>query len=403
MWQVPPLSSLQTTLADPSTPIGMRMRATYFLRQAYDNYIRNADTTNDDNNDDSGKDANVTSDDDDVSFAVIDTLSKSLKDIRHGALLRHEFAYVMGQLRDERSIPALEQTLLDDTDDTMVRHECAEALGAIGSSVSLPTLQKCGQEDSSVEVGETCRLALDFIQWKLRGGVEGEKDAPIACACMLSPYSSVDPAPPHPEHEALSTVEIGAILNNENNSNVPLFERFRAMFSLRNRGGADAVKELGNALISDESSALLRHEVAYVLGQMQHSDAVEYLETSLKRENEHRMVRHESAEALGAIEERWGECEAILEQFLDDEDDVVRESCMVALDAADYWGYGGQQQQQQTSEEYGDEVGGEIEGGVQSPLANFSLQKAESNGKSYGEFQPGNTQQGVLYNHFNIA
>ena len=52
------------------------------------------------------------------------------------------------------------------------------------------------------------------------------------------------------------------------------------------------------------------------------------------------MVRHESAEALGAIEgtdEEWAQCEKTLKSFIDDVDPVVGESCMVALDAADYW------------------------------------------------------------------
>lgn len=133
----------------------------------------------------------------------------------------------------------------------------------------------------------------------------------------------------------------------------------------------------------DKSSALLRHEVAYVLGQIQHPDSVEYLETSLRRPNEHRMVRHESAEALGAIEERWGECETILEQFLNDEDDVVRESCVVALDAADYWGYGNV-----------DELA-EEEDAALVKRTNFSLHKAESNGKA--------SSASVLNNHFNIS
>ena len=154
----------------------------------------------------------------------------------------------------EKAITALEKTLLNDADDTMVRHECAEALGAIGSSQSIPALEKIGKNDTSIEVGQTCRLALDFIQWKLNGGIEGGDNTPIACACMLSPYSSVDPAPPHPKHEPLSTIEIGAILNDES---APLFERFRAMFSLRNRGGAECVKELGNAL--GKSFMLLRY------------------------------------------------------------------------------------------------------------------------------------------------
>ncbi|KAL9181498.1 hypothetical protein ACHAXT_010303 [Thalassiosira profunda] len=369
MWEAPPLPSLQSTLADPQTPIGMRMRATYFLRQLYDTYVKNQTADDTTTTDAEEKKSTTPEEEGDVSLAVIDTLSTSLDDARHGALLRHEFAYVLGQLRDERATSALERTLLNDKDDTMVRHECAEALGAIGSSASIPALEKCAEKDNSVEVGETCRLALDFLRWKLEGGAEGE-NAPIACACMLSPYSSVDPAPPHPKHEPLSTEKIGAILTDISE---PLFERFRAMFSLRNRGGAECVEQLGRALVTDESSALLRHEVAYVLGQIQHPDAVEYLETSLKRQNEHRMVRHESAEALGAIEERWGECEAILAQFLEDEDDVVRESCVVALDAADYWGYSGES--------------------TEGP--NFSLHKAETNGKA--------AENGVLHNHFNVA
>jgi deoxyhypusine monooxygenase len=72
---------------------------------------------------------------------------------------------------------------------------------------------------------------------------------------------------------------------------------------------------------------------------MQHPESVEALEISLRREDEHEMVRHESAEALGAIEGRWDDCERILEEFTKDRNIVVRESCLVALDAADYWGH----------------------------------------------------------------
>jgi len=47
-----------------------------------------------------------------------------------------------------------------------------------------------------------------------------------------------------------------------------LLQRYRALFALRNKGGADAVAALGEAFTT--SSALLKHEVAYVMGQMQH-------------------------------------------------------------------------------------------------------------------------------------
>ena len=65
---------------------------------------------------------------------------------------------------------------------------------------------------------------------------------------------------------------------------------------------------------------------------------MEALETALRRTDEHDMVRHEAAEALGTIEGRWEVVETILEEFANDDNTVVKESCLVALDAADYWG-----------------------------------------------------------------
>ncbi len=47
------------------------------------------------------------------------------------------------------------------------------------------------------------------------------------------------------------------------------------MFALRNRGGPDAVAALAASFAA--RSALLKHEVAYVLGQMQDAAAVDVL------------------------------------------------------------------------------------------------------------------------------
>mmetsp|Transcript_18925 Transcript_18925/g.42042 ORF Transcript_18925/g.42042 Transcript_18925/m.42042 type:complete len:406 (+) Transcript_18925:28-1245(+) len=404
MWEAPPLSALEKAVKSPNdTSIGMRMRAAYFLRQAYDNAVRNATTGDDDEND---EDQNTT---DNITNKVIDLLGLGLSDLRHGSLLRHEFAYVMGQLRDERCCPALERVLSNETDCVMVRHECGEALGAIAAPRSVSVLEMAiARNPNSPEIGETCQLALDHMKWKADGGDASGREEPMACACMLSPYSSVDPAPPHPDHATLSASEIGSILRNES---LPLFERYRAMFSLRNKGGEDSVSELGKALTEDSSSALLRHEVAYVLGQMQHPASVESLAESLRRTEEHAMVRHESAEALGAIEGRWDDCEEILKEFLNDHDVAVRESCAVALDAADYWGHG-----TVTSVDDVDSVsdGGSGEGKSSSDFEqevasrSFVQQKAITNGKvsvdvvlnsSIKQKKP----NAALLNHFNVT
>jgi deoxyhypusine monooxygenase len=47
------------------------------------------------------------------------------------------------------------------------------------------------------------------------------------------------------------------------------------------------------------------------------------------------MVRHEAAEALGSLGEEEG-VEDILRRFVDDPEQVVRESVIVALDMAEY-------------------------------------------------------------------
>lgn len=60
------------------------------------------------------------------------------------------------------------------------------------------------------------------------------------------------------------------------NQNLSLFERYRALFALRDRSDDSAVKTICLGL-EDPKSALFRHEIAYVLGQLQHSAAVDSL------------------------------------------------------------------------------------------------------------------------------
>jgi deoxyhypusine monooxygenase len=68
------------------------------------------------------------------------------------------------------------------------------------------------------------------------------------------------------------------------------------MFALRNRGTEEAVLQLASGF--QDSSALFRHEIAYVFGQMQHPASVPSLIATLSKPGESDMVRHECAEAL---------------------------------------------------------------------------------------------------------
>lgn len=116
-----------------------------------------------------------------------------------------------------------------------------------------------------------------------------------------------------------------------------MYQRYRAMFTLRNRGDDVSAMTLCEGL-TDPDSALFRHEVCFVLGQLANPLTKEALERVVRDENEHQMVRHEAIEALGAIGTE--ECTAILKEFVGrggGEAQIVRETCDVALDASEYW------------------------------------------------------------------
>ena len=138
----------------------------------------------------------------------------------------------------------------------------------------------------------------------------------------VSEFGSVDPAP----------ASDGNIVSNLRNTicdeDEKMFQRMRALFALRNIGGEESVDALAAAFGS--ASALLKHEIAYVLGQMQDDHAVPHLIEWLEDLDEDVMVRHEAAEALGAIGNR--SAMTTLEKFVNDEEIVVAESCEVAID-----------------------------------------------------------------------
>jgi deoxyhypusine monooxygenase len=85
--------------------------------------------------------------------------------------------------------------------------------------------------------------------------------------------------------------EIGSILVDTRR---PLKQRFRALFMLRNIGGNRAIDAISRCFT--DQSALLKHELAYCLGQMQSVYAVSTLITILDNVDEHPMVRHEAGQ-----------------------------------------------------------------------------------------------------------
>jgi deoxyhypusine monooxygenase len=83
-------------------------------------------------------------------------------------------------------------------------------------------------------------------------------------------------------------------------------------------------------------SALLKHELAYCLGQTGQDAAINPLRDVLSDLNEDPMCRHEAAEALGAL----GKAEnlELLKKFRDrpGEEVVVTETCEIAIDRIEW-------------------------------------------------------------------
>ncbi len=114
---------------------------------------------------------------------------------------------------------------------------------------------------------------------------------------------------PHVSKETLASLE-ATLLNTS--GKVPLDKRYRALFTIKALQTEHAVDIIAKGAPTDvfaplryllahvfkcqgfsDDSALLKHELAYVLGQMNMTSALPVLESVLKDKQEDPMVRHE--------------------------------------------------------------------------------------------------------------
>jgi len=236
------------------------------------------------------------------------------------ALLKHECAYCLGQMQDISAGSVLISVLEDLNQQPIVRHEAAEALGAITKpplcNSVISVLQKYTSDRSQL-VSDTCHIALELIEWK-RASVTNHFE--------ISPFNSFDPAPP------MAKGDIHSWATDLLDPSLSLFMRYRAMFSLRNLNSVEAVDKLVKGFA--ETNPLFKHELAFVLGQLENPSAVKVLQSKLEDVSEDSIVRHECADALGSIAQ--GESLKVLQRFLTDPEPIVRESCLVALDMHQY-------------------------------------------------------------------
>ncbi|ORY65366.1 armadillo-type protein [Pseudomassariella vexata] len=300
------IQSLRESLCSEETPLPIRFRALFSLKHV----ARHEPGPN--------------------ALAAIDAIAAAFSS--PSALLKHELAYCLGQSANDAAIAPLQQVLADVKEDTMCRHEAAEALGALGNASNLEILRQFrDREGEDIVIIETCEIAIDRIEWENSEERKKEK-------LRQSDFASIDPAPSMAEAEAMQTVE--ELEKTLMNTEAPLFLRYRAMFALRDMASPPDLPTAVPAVLAlakgfADSSALFRHEIAFVFGQLSHPASIPALTAALSDTEEASMVRHEAAEALGSLGEEEG-VEDVLKRFLHDKEKVVRDSIIVALDMVDY-------------------------------------------------------------------
>ena len=266
-------------------------------------------------------------------------LEEALIKERSSDLLRHEVCYCFGQmLETQANKEEIQKFLYKEVFEepkkysSIVLHEAAEALGNISSENNVKLLQQFLDYEDDI-IKETCLMSVENINWMTntdKGQSEGLNNLKLI-------HHTNDPAPPFNfKLEPYSTVE--KIKNILHNDEVSLFNRYRALFTLREFNNEDAVKALCECFdktLKNKFSPLFKHEVSFILGQMceKAKSALDFLEQVLKDEEEDPIVRHETALTLGEITKS----KALLEEYTKHENQLIRESCEIALDFVDYW------------------------------------------------------------------
>jgi len=213
-----------------------------------------------------------------------------------------------------------------------VLHEAVEALGNISYSNTEKLLDRFTAEKDGM-LYETCFLTKKLIEWRAateNGKTEGLDLTKLKC-------TTNDPAPPFnavqdPRYGDIKFLQ-GMILDDKN---YDLFERYRALFTLREIYTEESVLAICQCLTKENSrncSDLLKHEVAFVLAQMKEvrMPAVPYLLECVANPDEAPIVRHEVLICLGEMVDD----KSLLEHFLQSPDLIVSQSCEAALNMID--------------------------------------------------------------------
>lgn len=274
------------------------------------------------------------------SLEAVKALEEVLIKEKSSDLIRHEVCYCFGQMittpENSKEIEDfLNKEVFEDPKKyaSIVLHEAAEALGNINSDNNITLLERfLNYEDDIIK--ETCEISVDNLNW-MKNTENGKTEGLDKLELI---YHTNDPAPPFNYKNEERYKNIESIRKIMHDPKEPIFNRYRAIFTLREFNNEEAVKvlcECYDKQYKSKFSPLFKHEVSFILGQMcrKAKSAMEKLEVVLQDEEEDPIVRHETALTLGEITES----KDLLEKLCNHPDQLIRESCEIAIDFVDYW------------------------------------------------------------------
>lgn len=152
----------------------------------------------------------------------------------------------------------------------------------------------------------------------------------------------MSPSADTPDASTKVESQISSLRESLCSEDTPLPIRFRALFSLKHVAQTSSdnavivasIEAIAAAFTSP--SALLKHELAYCLGQTSNDAAVKPLRHVLADLQEDPMCRHEAAEALGAL--GYADNLDILREYRDrkGENISIVETCEIAIDRIEW-------------------------------------------------------------------
>lgn len=204
-------------------------------------------------------------------------------------IVRHEAAYVLGEVNSEVSSKFLLHAIQNDPNRFVV-HESALALGNLGDISFLDDLTKL-LEHPDHDVVLTAEIAIERLKMKSNG------------ISISNPKKVMIDLSAHPEH------------------------RIQAAFQLLGDGSLESISCLITAL-HQETNPIVKHEIIFSLGETSSKISSDALIAALGTDVNH-FVIHESLLAISTLS--FPDAQTSIQKYLSHEVDEVRESAEIAL------------------------------------------------------------------------